>query len=314
MARLRTVMLALGLVVSIGELRPAHAADPASVRDTPEKVPTRRVEWQPNWHKVRWWENGIAAAGWGVTITSGYVLPDTPFGWRGRNGFDEGVRDGLLWSSPNGRATAASVSDVMFYSLAAFPIVVDGMIVTWGVHKKPDVALQLVLTDIEALGVAGMLSSITERTGRERPYVRTCPKPENGGSEPSQSLSPEGPCAETGRNQSFVSGHTAAAFAGAGLICFHHQNLPLFGSRAADVATCSAALGAAGVAGYLRLAADTHYATDVLAAAAIGLGSGYVLPTLLRFGMRGSTNANHIAVRPNGGRDTIGLTLQGTFL
>lgn len=272
-----------------------------------------KIAWREEWPKFQWWEYGVAAAGWGTTITSGYILADTPYGWRGRNDFDESIRDGLRWSSASARLGAASASDVMFYSLAAFPIVVDGLAVTWGVHRKPDVAFQLIMTDIEALGFAGFLSSLTERTGRERPYVRTCPSQDDvtgTGEPPRTPFAPEAPCSEKGRNQSFVSGHTAAAFAGAGLICVHHESLPLFGARAADIATCSAALGTAAVAGYLRVAADVHYATDVLAAAGVGLGSGLVLPYLLRFKSR-PARERQIGFAPLGGPETLGLSVHG---
>lgn len=309
-ARIAGLVLAASAALVSFDESSARADDPVT-----DGGSTSKVAWKSEWPRMRWWEYGVAAASWGTTITSGYVLPDTPFGWRGRNDFDESIRDGLRWSSASGRLQAASASDIMFYSLAAFPIVVDGLLVTWGIHKKPDVAFQLIMTDIEALGFAGLLSSITERTGRERPYVRTCPAKSgvaNPGGDPAGTFSPEAPCDDTGRNQSFVSGHTAAAFAGAGLVCVHHESLPLFGARAADIATCSAALGTATLAGYLRVAADVHYATDVLAAAGIGLGSGLVLPYLLRFRSPSPSAARGgLGFSPMGGRDTLGLTVYG---
>jgi hypothetical protein len=61
------------------------------------------VTWHEDWPKFRWWEYGVTAASWGTTIASGYVLPDTPYGWRGINDFDESIRDGLRWSSSSAR-------------------------------------------------------------------------------------------------------------------------------------------------------------------------------------------------------------------
>jgi membrane-associated phospholipid phosphatase len=292
---------------------------PASAHAQGEDEPAAkksRVEWNDAWPKFRWWEYGVTAVSWGATITSGYVLPDTPFGWQGRNGFDEGIRDELRWSSAGARLQAASVSDAMFYGLAAYPIVVDGLIVTAGVHKKPDVAYQMIMTDIEALGVAGLGSTITERTGRERPYVRTCPKPTDASKEgdPAGAFSVEAPCEDTGRNQSFVSGHTAAAFAGAGLICVNHDVFRLYGARAADITMCAMGMATASVAAYLRVASDVHYATDVLGATAIGLGSGLLLPYLLRYGSTSATPGfQRVGVAPLGGRDTIGLSVRGAL-
>lgn len=288
----------------------------ASAQGEDEPAKKSRVEWNEAWPKFRWWEYGVTAVGWGATITSGYVLPDTPFGWQGRNGFDESIRDGLRWNDAGARLQAASVSDAMFYGLAAYPIVVDGLIVTAGVHRKPDVAYQMIMTDLEALGVAGLGSTITERTGRERPYVRTCPKPTDASKEgePAGAFSVEAPCEDTGRNQSFVSGHTAAAFAGAGLICVNHDVFRLYGARAADIGICATAMGTAAVAGYLRIASDVHYATDVLGATAIGLGSGLLLPYLLRYGK--ATNMpglQRVGVSPLGGRDTVGVSVNGVL-
>lgn len=282
----------------------------AQGEDEPAKTKTR-VAWDDAWPKFRWWEYGVTAVSWGTTIASGYVLPDTPYGWQGRNGFDESVRDELRWASAGARLQAATISDVMFYGLAAYPIVVDGLLVTAGIHQKPDVAYQMIMTDIEALGVAGLLSSVTERTGRERPYVRTCPS----AADRAPTHSPAGdfvdvPCADSGRNQSFVSGHTAAAFAGAGLICVNHDVFRLYGARAADISMCAGAMALASTAGYLRVAADVHYATDVLGAAAVGLGSGLVLPYLLRYGAATTTpGLQRVAVAPMGGRETVGLSV-----
>jgi membrane-associated phospholipid phosphatase len=287
----------------------------ASAQGEDEPAKKSGVEWNEAWPKFRWWEYGLTTVSWGATIASGYVLPDTPYGWQGRNGFDETIRDELRWSSNSARLGAASVSDAMFYGLAAYPIVVDGLIVTAGIHKKPDVAYQMIMTDIEALGVAGLGSTITERTGRERPYVRTCPKPGGEGttSEPAGAFSVEAPCEDTGRNQSFVSGHTAAAFAGAGLICVNHDVFRLYGARAADITVCALGMGTAGVAAYLRVASDVHYATDVLGATAIGLGSGLLLPYLLRYGSGNTPGRQRFGVGPLGGKDTVGLTVHGAL-
>lgn len=300
------------IAAAIVALVPATAS--AQTKDEP--AGKSRVEWNDAWPKFRWWEYGVTAVGWGATIASGYVLPDTPYGWKGRNDFDEGIRDELRWSSPSARLGAASASDAMFYGLAAYPILVDGLIVTAGVHKKPDVAYQMIMTDLEALGVAGLGSTITERTGRQRPYVRTCPSPNDAGatSEPAAPGAVEAPCEDTGRNQSFVSGHTAAAFAGAGLICVNHDVFRLYGARAADIGICVMAMGTASAAAYLRVASDVHYATDVLGATAIGLGSGLLLPYLLRYGK--ATNMpglQRVGVSPLGGRDTVGVTVNGVL-
>jgi membrane-associated phospholipid phosphatase len=84
-------------------------------------------------------------------------------------------------------------------------------------------------------------------------------------------------------NSSFLSGHTTLAFASAGLMCAHHQNLALYGGGAADVLACLGALSAASAAGVLRVMSDNHYASDVLLGTGVGLLGGYGLPTLLHY-------------------------------
>ncbi|HEV8549343.1 MAG TPA: phosphatase PAP2 family protein, partial [Polyangiaceae bacterium] len=126
-------------------------------------------------------------------------------------------------------------------------------------------------------------------------------------------------------NSSFMSGHTTIAFTGAGLICAHHQHLPLYGGGAPDLLACIAALGAATTAGAMRVAADKHYATDVLLGMGVGLFAGYGLPNLLHYGAGNGQPRSLLptfksasagidavlapAVGPSGG----GLTLVGTF-
>jgi hypothetical protein len=70
---------------------------------------------------------------------------------------------------------------------------------------------------------------------------------------------------------------------GAGLVCSHHLNVPLYGNAYADAAACAIAAGAAVSTGVLRLVADRHYVTDVLAGAAIGAGAGFVMPMFAHY-------------------------------
>ena len=124
-----------------------------------------------------------------------------------------------------------------------------------------------------------------------------------------------------------MSGHTTIAFTGAGLICAHHQNLPLYGGGAPDLIACITALTAATTAGAMRVAADKHYSTDVLLGAGVGLFGGYGLPMLLHYGAGSDKKAPrsllptfHSAsagvdavLAPAVGPQSMGVTLVGTF-
>jgi membrane-associated phospholipid phosphatase len=82
---------------------------------------------------------------------------------------------------------------------------------------------------------------------------------------------------------SFMSGHTALAFAAALMSCVHHTELELYGSRAADVAACATPLALASVVGLLRVMADQHYASDVVAGAVLGSASTLGLGLFLHY-------------------------------
>lgn len=69
---------------------------------------------------------------------------------------------------------------------------------------------------------------------------------------------------------SFYSGHTTTAFTGAGLVCLYQ-----------DIGSCLAMLGLATSVGYLRIAADKHYFSDVVVGAGLGYAHGRFIPMLI---------------------------------
>src|SRR5208283_5923598 len=89
--------------------------------------------------------------------------------------------------------------------------------------------------------------------------------------------------------KSFWSGHTSDAFASASLVCAEHEAVGLYGSTA-DAITCGASLMIAGTVGYLRIAANDHHASDVIAGAAVGIATGYFMPNFLHFHFKKSDN------------------------
>lgn len=173
--------------------------------------------------------------------------------------FDDAARGMIRLDSAAGRETAGHVSDTLQYGLLLYPVL-DGVLGNVFGDGGSDELLHTLVDDAQAFMVTGVaLGLLKSGMGRARP----------GGMEGDPSGA-----------QSFPSRHTAMAFTGAGLVCSHH----LSGDdeiSAAGVALCATGLGVATTTGLLRIAADRHYTTDVLAGAAIGLASGLLVPRLI---------------------------------
>jgi membrane-associated phospholipid phosphatase len=182
--------------------------------------------------------------------------------WSGPILFDRPVRDALGAGSQGLRTAAARGSDVGELGLMAWPLIVDAGLVSWLSKGRGDVARRLLLVDIEAFALNGLLTSIMQRAvGRERPFAQGC----GAAGRPACEAPDE-------RNTSFFSGHTSFAFTGATLLCFQHGRLNLYGD--ADALICPVALAVASATGLLRIVADRHWATDVLTGAAVGAAVG----------------------------------------
>jgi len=284
----------------------AHAADPD------------RVEWSPDWPRVRPWEvaGAFSLIAADVAIKLWVPTPSTPRFADG-NFLDDWGRNTFKLHSVASQAASISWSDGLFYGAVLVPFVVDFYFGALSIHQSSDVAIQMLAIDLESFATAGFFAISAQKLGRERPYGQDCA---TDGTVRDRSGRIVHRCDGSVR-QSFVSGHTAAATAAAGLVCVHHQHLPLFGGGAADLAACLSMVGIAGATGLLRVAADEHWATDVLLGWAVGAFSGYVLPSILHYGF-GSGQAlaqagnSYIDVLPtvmavDGGGAQIGAV--GTF-
>jgi membrane-associated phospholipid phosphatase len=175
------------------------------------------------------------------------------------NGFDRAARNALLWA-PNNRKRADTLSTVFEWSMIIGGGIFSSLKTTSGASTAHEQWAAISLFS-EALAVdAGLTGVIKRAAARERPFVHF-----------------QDPYAAPGElNESFLSGHTSHAFAVAtslGYIChlYHcgHEKL-----------TWLIGLGAATYTGYLRVAADKHYMTDVLAGAGLGSLSGLAVPAL----------------------------------
>jgi membrane-associated phospholipid phosphatase len=188
---------------------------------------------------------------------------------------DEDVRQALQLPTYQQRRTARDLSDVLLSWSVMHPTVVDGFVVSSWYHRADDVTEQMVLINIEVLSITIAVQGVVAGVAsRERPYGRDC------GNQLDEDIRD---CRRNNRHRSFFSGHSAASFASAGLICSHHANLPLYGGGFADGAICGAAFAVAGATAGLRVVSDMHYTSDVLVGAAWGTLTGLSLPWLLHY-------------------------------
>jgi hypothetical protein len=274
------------------------------------------MRWNPAWPRFRPSEAALTA-GLALNVAQAvFLYPPPKANWEGGILFDDAVRDAIVLGSRDSRNAAAKVSDDIYYALAAYPLLIDTALVTGAVHGARDVAVQMMLINFESYALTGAVALTMEKLGRVRPMGRECVK------DPGY----DGKCGSPGNlNASFLSGHTAIAFASAGLMCAHHAHLPLYGGKVADALACGTGVAAATTAGLLRVMSDNHYASDVILGSAVGLFGGYVWPMLWHygFGRKGQSAASFLpqvharhgglawsgALLPQVGPTSIGVTL-----
>ena len=174
------------------------------------------------------------------------------------NGLDAAGRD-ARWSRTG---TADTLSNVTAYGLV--PAVSFGL-VSWDAWREGGWR-QAAMDDLvifESMVVSAVLvQGLKYSFARKRPYVRDLP--------PGSPLSGEA-------NLSFPSGHTAFAFSlatAAGTVA------TLRGYRSAPY-VWGAGMALAAFTGYLRMAADKHYASDVIVGALTGSLVGWAVPYLI---------------------------------
>jgi hypothetical protein len=286
----KAIAMALATCVVAGSI-----VAPSVAKGQPSAIETRSVEWHEEWPRFRGWEyalTGGALAGLGaIVLFAGRPEAARPY----RNPFDDALRDTFKARTRAGRDQARFVGDVGFRFLNVYPYF-DSLVVAGLIHGSGDTALQTSLINTESLAIAGFVAIGFERLiGRARPSAKECEK----------NPAYERYCGDADRYSSLLSGHTAIAFAGAGLTCAHHEHLPLYG-RPGDTAACIAAFGAAITSGMARIVNDRHWSSDIFLAAALGTTAGYVLPVVLHYGphagasrSRGSSRGPSVSIIPS---------------
>ncbi|CAN5176713.1 hypothetical protein BH09MYX1_BH09MYX1_48710 [soil metagenome] len=252
------------LVAALGMTGTASAADPKPTTDTAP----RALSVDP------WISLGIIGVGgvsWVGSELAKSSLVATQCRWCDRRsgvdsllGIDESTRNALRWSTPG---TAATISDVMGFG--ALPVLLLGGLIgasardgAW--RKIPEDLLVVVETVILA---ADMNQAVKFAVQRERPLAYAlAPQDKGSTAQPSDN------------NLSFYSGHTSLAFS---LATSTGMVASLRGYSFAPL-IWGVGLPLAAFEGYLRIAADKHYLTDVITGALFGAAFGIAVPLLHR--------------------------------
>lgn len=220
--------------------------------------------------------NGILFAGGGGAVS---LMGNPNRRWSARNAFDMDTRHAFRLAKPGSRRRADLASDVtLVASLAVLPALSIG-VQQWRTGDCAE-SWDMATDFVESFGLVLLVSeSIKLASGRERPFATQC-----GPDAPSDAA-----CRGGDRFRSFISGHATLAATGAGLTCAWSVRRKVWGeSFMARAAPCGAGVTLALATGSLRVAADRHWMTDVLAGFVIGSAVGYFDTwgpfDLLRFG------------------------------
>jgi membrane-associated phospholipid phosphatase len=272
----------------------APPVTPAPLGSAPGKLAWPRQELPVN----AW--DGVAAGALGaatVAVQFGVPNPSAPK-WSS-TGFDDWVRGWLRIPGESGRNAAALTSDFFVFTLAAAPFINAFFVAGWE-HERMDVAWKLAALDAETLlTVTFVTLSLQKLTARERPFVKEC--------QVNPSLSE---CSIGAKYASFPSGHTSLVFAAVALECFHHGFLDTTHTGWGG-AVCPITIVVATGTAVLRVAADRHWATDVITGALLGGGLGYAIPALhLAFASNKETTA---VITPAVSPSYLGLSIAGRF-
>jgi len=247
------------------------ATAPAAHAQVVEEEP--RLQWDDEWRVLEPWDwvaAGVLSAG---TLTIALAADSDEGFWVRENALDRAVHRGLHARTPRGRRVAAILSDVTRGLVLTPAVFVD---LGLAARSDPELAIRLGGASVLAFATTTFLMTGAKYAfRRERPEGRRC-----GGEDA------EGDCEGGSRYRSFFSGHTAMAFTAASLTCTYHNRMPLYGTRASDIAACSTAMGFAAVTALLRIVAEKHHFSDVVVGAIVGFLSGFLLPTSLYFGFR----------------------------
>jgi membrane-associated phospholipid phosphatase len=213
-----------------------------------------------------------------------------PGGGDGLNRFDRGARNAFKWSNTRAADVTSDIS-----TFVAIPLFITGvdLVATGSPGRWRRWAMDVLIIS-EATAISGGLSYIVKyAASRQRPFVHY--EVINGVTYQTNADD----------NASFFSGHTTFAFAvataGGTVASLRHYRLaPLIWAVGMGLATLS---------GYLRIAADKHYLSDVIVGGVVGSAVGVGIPLLrwirplrekkLSLGAQGDSNGALLSLSGN---------------
>lgn len=199
------------------------------------------------------------------------------------NPYDSTVRRQFLWKDTRAADITSSVLAFAVEPASAFGLTA---LAASNDHAAKDFPLDALLIT-EATVIAGTINQIVKfGFARERPFVHYLPRLPNAVRGLTDSPSDD--------NLSFFSGHTTLAF----VVATSSGTIAMMrGYRLAPVVLGSGLVMATSV-GYLRIAADKHYFSDVMTAAVIGSIVGVGIPLLFHAASSRETGPSNATVQP----------------
>lgn len=174
------------------------------------------------------------------------------------NPVDRAMRDALRWSDVDAADRASDVTGFAFAPLASIGVCEGAAAADHRSREAPANALVV----FEAVALSSVLDEFVKYVAaRQRPFAHY------------RDPAYRGP-RNADENSSFYSGHTALDFS---LAAASAAVASLRGYRGAPLVWATG-VPVAALTGYLRIAADRHYFTDVLAGAALGTLVGVLVP------------------------------------
>jgi membrane-associated phospholipid phosphatase len=201
-----------------------------------------------------------ALAFWGGTQLFESRLAPAHCRWCDPGSLDASVRSTLRWNDTSAANLASNLGAYLFVPVTSLGLLALDAGREGRLGELPGDGLVIA----EAVALNGAATQIVKfAAGRERPFVHALP----AGQKPLTAHPAD-------NNVSFYSSHTSFAFSLAVSTATvasmrHYRWAPLI---------WAVGLAAAAMVGYLRIAADQHYFTDVLVGAAAGSAIGFAVP------------------------------------